>query len=645
MPSVQPRKHSAQVGRRKQTSWCLLALFFMGLLPSVAFAELSVSMTADRAQVAVGQSLVLQVEVATDSLQGPEVTLPNLDEFDVLKQSMQKPMRFSFGLGGQQVRSSTIYQFVLQPRHQGRITIGAATAKQGNQQAKSKELVIVVGNGQEPAAPAHSAPSEPAQPAQPAVQAEVVDHGSYVDAQQVDPQAFIRTVVDKSHPYEGEQVTVTFYLYSRRRLRVPPTIDQEPSTEGLWTQDLLDGQTLEQVRPQQIGRVRYNVYVLRRFAAFPLRAGQVNIGSMALTIEQPRSLFDMFEPGNAPASSFSRQSIAVPLDVTPLPEESRPAGEVAVGKFSVDAKLDRNQTATGDAVTLTATLAGRGYIQAAKLAMPPVDGLEILAPQVHDLTDIQDDHVGGSKVFEWLVVPQKPGTYVLPPLSLHTFDPETGKYAEVQGPQLTLTAAGQAVQTAQATQEPRKDDLVVMDHGNEKPLKLAPIRTHSALLRNQAHVHEQGWFQLALAIPPFLLITILGVDLARRRARGRVPSHYEVRLQQSHEHLSQAQSLAIAGDSQRFFAEVARALDDTLDCALSEPVGSFTRPQLRKRLMDAGMEDALLTELLTLLERCDAARFAPGQASAAHLQESLDAAKRLQGKVLAWKPPVSGAQS
>ena len=625
---------------------CAMVGLVLGSWPSAAFAELSVSMATDRTQLAMNETLVLQVEVTSDSLQGPEISMPRLDDFEVLQQSVQKPMRFSFGLGGQQVQSSTIYRFVLQPHHEGRITIAAATAKQGKEQAKSKSIVVIVGTGAGAANPTPAAAADPAQPANDeAAAGQVVDHGSYVDAQQIDPNAFIRTVVDKSHPYEGEQITVTLYLYVRQRLQVPPTVDQEPSTEGLWTQDLLDGQTLEQVRPQQVGRARYNVYVLRRFAAFPLRPGPVTIGSMALTIEPSRSLFDMFGPGRAPQAAMERHSVVVPLEVKPLPEAGRPAGDVVVGNFTLDAKLDRSQTATGDAVTLSATLMGRGYIQGAHLAMPPVDGLEILAPQVHDLIDVQDDHVGGSKVFEWLLVPQKPGTYELPPLTLHTFDPASGKYADVQGPALTLTAAGQAVQAAQPSEEPPNSGDKPLLGDDEKPLMLAPVRTQSALLRKQTHLYTQRWFQMALLLPPLALLSMIGFDLVRRRARGRVPTSREVSLRESQRHLTEAQKFAAGGDSLRFFAEVAHTLHDALEHALGEPVGSFTHSELRKRLQVAGMEDMLATEVLGILQQCDAARFAPGEQTSAHLQETFAAAKRLQDHIQAWKPQPTGERS
>ena len=60
-----------------------------------------------------------------------------------------------------------------------------------------------------------------------------------LDGALYDDQAFLRTVVDRSEPYVGEQVTVTIYLYIRGSLTSMPTATHEPTTDGFWIQDLL----------------------------------------------------------------------------------------------------------------------------------------------------------------------------------------------------------------------------------------------------------------------------------------------------------------------------------------------------------------------------------------------------------------------
>ena len=126
-----------------------------------------------------------------------------------------------------------------------------------------------------------------------------------------DNEAFLRTVVDKVEPYEGEQVVATIYLYTRHNLQQVPAVQAEASTDGFWVQDLLSAtRSLEPTRQVIKGR-GYWVYVLRRFAAFPLRSGELTIGSMSLTLTRD-SLFDLFDPMRGPAS-LDRKSVPVLL--------------------------------------------------------------------------------------------------------------------------------------------------------------------------------------------------------------------------------------------------------------------------------------------------------------------------------------------
>ena len=84
------------------------------------------------------------------------------------------------------------------------------------------------------------------------------------DAVQFDEACFVRTVVDKTDAFVGEQVTGTIYLYLRGSLRGAPHVRQEPNTDGFWIHNLLaPDQQLNATRQRVSGRA-FNVYTLRR---------------------------------------------------------------------------------------------------------------------------------------------------------------------------------------------------------------------------------------------------------------------------------------------------------------------------------------------------------------------------------------------
>src|SRR5690606_17957534 len=120
----------------------------------------------------------------------------------------------------------------------------------------------------------------------------------------------------------------------------------------------------------------------------------------------------------------------VPVEVTvrPLPAEGRPAGDVHVGQLSLEASLDRTQVPTGDAVTLTLRATGSGQVRALRIESPSIDGLRVLSPQTRDEINAPGDVVAGVRTYEWLVVPEREGTFRIPPFRVATFDPVTRRY-------------------------------------------------------------------------------------------------------------------------------------------------------------------------------------------------------------------------
>jgi len=613
----------------------LLACLALLLATATAHAEVSVSMTARPTSVRVGDQLMLKIEISTDGLSGPQIQLPNLDDFEVVQKSVSRPMQFSFGTGGRNVRSSSHYKFVLRALEPGTFTLGPTEVRGGGKRYRSRAVQVTVTGPTGQAAPTQTPQSPQPGAAQPAPQggtpprdAAATATTAYVDGAQTDPQAFIRTVVDKPKPFVHEQVTVTIYLYTRDRLRAAPSIDTEPTTDGLWTRELLETSKVEQVGRQRVNGKRYNVYVLRRFAAFPLKPGPLTIGPLGLSI--PRgNVFDLFS-GRQPAEGLKRMGVPVELDVQPLPEGGPPAAKVAVGAFTIEAKLDRSQLATGDAATLTATVRGHGQLTTLRLDKPVVDGLEVFDPQIKDLLEAPKDLVGGTRIYEWLVVPQRPGHYTIPAFVVPTFDARRRAYGTARSAPLSLTAAGKAAAAGTpTTAAPARAEDTARAADDAQALQLAPIRNHSKLSQRVPPLSATASYPYLVASAPIAWLLMLLVGWSRRRlaAAGRDPAGRASRAIRTH--LADASRAATAGEATAVHAGVAAALHAALEQALGEPIGSHTRSDLSRLMRARSIDTGLETRVVELLEHCDVARFSVGGSSQQSLQQTVDTARGL----------------
>ena len=642
---------------RRLAPWLLC-----GMLASVCLAravaqqpQVRVEMTADRKELGMSENVAVRILVQAQGAGQPNIEVPDFDGFQVVQRSVQRPMQFSFGFGqaAPVVTSTTQYTFVLVPMGPGTFRIPPVRVTFGQRVFQSQALILkVVGQAAAPAQPSTPAqPQAPQQQQQPPPdqtqpdQAQSDQSGAQDtpapqatgDAAVFDTNAFLRTVVDKIEPYEGEQVTATIYLYTRHNLQQVPAVQTEASTDGFWVQDLLSPtRSLDPTR-QIVNGHGFWVYTLRRFAGFPLRSGELTIGSMKLVINR-ESLFDLFEPSRGP-TSLTRSSVPVQLQVKPLPEEHKPAQEVAVGNFEIQTSLDRTQVVTGDAVTYTATVRGKGNLRTVKLADPVIKGLQVLQPEVRDLIESPGDRVQGSRSFAWLLVPEAPGKYTLPALALDTFDPQTGRYKRVSSDRLTLTAAGAARASAAAPGKPGPaEERSDGDDGNAAAT-WPPLRSNSELQRPQARLADNPYYPLLLLLFPsvWLATLLLPAAVARLRSRGG-ESAERAALRDARKRLASAQSALAAQDARRFHADVASALQTTLEARLGEPVSGLTQNQLRSKLVERGMPDKLSGALCDVLAQCDFARFSSAAVSPDDMQGLLSRAQHVWSDVAEFSP-------
>jgi hypothetical protein len=607
-----------------------------------ARAQVTASMSVDRSQLSLGEAFTLQISVESSGIHSPDIELPSLDAFEVLQRQVSRPMQFSFSFGSRServVRSSTIYTFVLRPQMKGRITIQPVRVKLGDKLYQSRPLTVMVGAGSTAPSPGQpgdpgAIPGEPAEPEQaPNPPAGVLDGANF------DSQAFIRTIADKKEAVVGEQVTVSVYLYLRGALSSLPPVEAEPSTDGFWVRDLLPpSRTLDASR-QVVGNTLYKVYLLRRFAAFPLRAGTLSIGPMKVRIEQNAmpdifDLFDMMDRGAAP--TLKRSGVPVAITVRELPAAGKPGGEVAVGKFEISAKLDREEVRTGDAVMLKAQVRGQGNIQTVNIPTPRVDGLQILTPQVSDAVEAPDNVVTGNRSYEWLVVPQQPGRFTIGPIGIDTFDPSTGRYQRVQSQPLPLIAAGKG--------EDKSDKIApAMDAPSEKPADptalFGPIRSASALARQQSRLLDTPWYFLLLVLGPVSYLLTLGVSAGKRVLQARAQKSGPQRAaKQAKECLQQAAVHAKTGESRSCYAQLSNAITGLLEARLGTPVSGHTRPELRAYLTSRGMPEPLVAETIEGLERSEAARFSAATADRTSMKADLDRVKELLKRLSSFTP-------
>jgi hypothetical protein len=430
----------------------------------------------------------------------------------------------------------------------------------------------------------------------------------------------------------GEQVNVEWHLYLSHRPDKYQTIT-EPRAEGFWIEDLpVPSQRGLSLVPQTVDGQTYLTALLAKRAMFPLSPGRHSV----LPMESEISQVDFF--GSTVRTERLKAEPLV-IEAVALPTAGQPRGfdPAAVGQFSIEAKVDRDRVAVGDAATITVTVSGQGNLR--KMAAPalePLSGWKAYDPKITLSVD-PGDVVRGVQKTEHLLLPERPGTTIIPAFSVAYFDPEAKSYAVAKTPPLRIEVAAAAAGAGAGVGANAPGSPAAASAGAAVPaagvenvvgLDVRPIRAKSALRRELGTtLYRSRAFVGLLVAPPlaFGLTVLIGrvreslsqdTERTRRRRLRRLARR---RLGAAEAHLA-------AGQTASFFIEIDRVLRELLSGRLGRPVTGLARDELRALLMQAEWGGPLVDQTIAALDECDRARFAPGSVGTEAMNQALERA-------------------
>ena len=126
--------------------------FILTLAASAAFASVEVTATVDRNSLNPDDTLTLSVSVnSSDEVTAENPVMPALTDFEVLNQWTAQEARASFVStpNGPQFKTvrTTRFNFSLQPKRQGTLTIGAVEVNVDGQSYNTKPITVKVAPG------------------------------------------------------------------------------------------------------------------------------------------------------------------------------------------------------------------------------------------------------------------------------------------------------------------------------------------------------------------------------------------------------------------------------------------------------------------------------------------------------------------
>ncbi len=512
---------------------------FMFMFHGVAFAAEDVEVTAsvDRTQLSPDDTLQLNVSVSSSSeVSISQPTLPPLNDFEILNEWTSNESRTSFtsGRGGMQRKTvqTTKYNFLLQPKREGTLSIGGVDVVVDGRSHVTKPIVLKVARG----LGGGVAPPTTARPGGGGVQlpqgfddedaddlfAQLLRRGMGVPGGPDDDPGFggsrtlpinpndaffVQVETDKKEAYVGEQVTVSFYLYTRGMIRDLDTL-KYPSLKGFWKEDIEIATHLNFVN-EVVNGIPYKKALLASFALFPIKEGVATVDEYkAKCAVSTDALGGM---GFGKAYTYTKSSSPVKINVKPLPVEGRPADfSGAVGEYQVTASVEDKNVVSNQPFTYKVRFEGRG--NAKLIELPP-----FTAPEGLEQYDIQKDskffRTGTSyKDFSIQLIPRREGEFVLPALTVSIFDPRSKAYVQkTTEPVRVIVSKGAG---------PQADGQMMKDVGGGGGGARAKVDAPPALMVELKQPFSVSGRQFAVGFPLMLALMFVGLGWKAKNELG-----------------------------------------------------------------------------------------------------------------------------
>ena len=577
------------------TRMCVCVAVFVLLVSrgSANAAAPHLEVSVDRARVEVGDQVTLTVTLTAEGdVPAPELPVP--DGFDVIGRSTYTTQELNITNGRVVTTRNNSFVYTLRATRGGNFLIGPAhVTYEGRRHESSTVRVNVVkriGRPRTRTSPGQSRRGP-------------VSGG-------LEEDLFVTAAVDKERVYVGEQVTVTYTLYTRRTLR-NIGYGRLPAYTGFWSETLFDAQRASFDREIYNGR-EYHVMRLKTMALFPTASGEQTLDELEVVCQvqdrtRSRNLFDMddfFGFGNS--REVRARSAPMKIDVSPLPGGAPPGFRGAVGRFDLSIEASPLTLEAGDPIAVKVNVRGTGNLNGVgEPVRPHGNAFKFYDPRTTVNAGNTDGRIGGEKTFEYVAIPDRPGIARIGPFVLPYFDPEKNRFHAARTHVVSVTVKPPRQQAATGPVLSRKEiERLGQDIRHLKP-DLKYLEDHGTPL------YRNTWFWAIQSVPVFGLLGIAAFKRRRDRLMGDVAYARRRRSgSEARKRLARARARIDEEDGAAFFVEIDRALAQFLADRLNLPVAGMTRESAAQALCEKDVPDSIVSEARDVFLRCDYARFA-----------------------------------
>lgn len=572
-------------------------VFTLFVLTNCLLAQ-TLTTSVSTTKVALGEAFQLQF-----SLSGPgkNFKLPPMSELDILEGPYQSS---STSVNNGTITQSSSLTYVVSAKKEGKLTIGAATVISNGKTIQSNPVSIDVAKGANNAGTQNNNSG-----------GQIVTKPTSSD---IGDNVFVRTNVSKSKAYVGEVIEVTFKVYTRLEMQMR-NISKMPAYDGFFVQNIKTNEQTKQTN-ETINGITYVVGEIYKTYVIPQHTGTLTIEPFEVECivrqkskRKPRDIFEQMMGVGYEEVVLPLKSLPISIEAQALPEEGKPAGfSGAVGNFTYKAAMSKESVKADDAVNITLTLSGNGNI---KLVEPPKVNLpedfETYDAKISENISVTRGGINGTKTFDYLFIPRHEGDYTIEALNFSYFDPNKKVYVTLPSPNFKLhvdKGTGTSATVVGGTNA--KEELKVL--GND----IRYIKTATELKEKEQYFFNSALFYSLLLSPLLCFISFLIIrrkSIANNKDGVAVKSRKATKM--ARKRLSIAEQHLKSSNKELFYIEIFKALYGYISDKLNIPLADLNKEHISGTLKNRAVSEATIEKLMTTLDNCEFARYAPSSVS------------------------------
>lgn len=577
----------------------IIFLFLLALGPTL-MAQVSFTVQAP-GRVTEGNKFAVTYRLKNG--EGSSLKVPVINGCKVLYGPSTSQSQSYSVINGQMSSSSSIdYTYYYLAEKAGSYTIAEASIVVDGKRytTQPQTLVIAPGNGAGSSSNGGGSSRQPAQ-------VDMYDPSTQTTDRNVGAKdVFVRIILSKSSAYEQEAIECTIKLYTKYSIS-SFFASRQPSFDGFLIEEIDLQPTLNQ--EETYNGQQYMTAILKKCIIFPQKSGKltINSGNYDISVIQYDNVnMGLFTVRNPQERKIQVSSNSASIEIKPLPFPTPDGFTGAVGQFNIDSRLVGNNFRTNDPATLIYTIKGTGNIKYVK--EPTIDfpsEFELYSPKSDIQAHVQGNNVTGTMTIEYTFVPQSVGDFHIGSDKFVYFDPAKKEYVTLSTPPYNIKVSkgvSTSTETTRQDIEVKNTDILHIHMGDK------------GLSKSHKLVVDQWWYWGLYILTVVILVTIIVLYGRRVRLNADVKGRKFAKADKvARKRLKAAEGFMKAGETEKYYEEMARALWGYLGDKLSVPVSQLSRDTISDRLAEYGAPENLTKRILEVIDECEMARYAPGQ--------------------------------